>query len=193
MTVTAMTSYPRLFTLGRTSTRVTVRPLEQGDAGGLLKFFGRVPAEDRFYLKEDVTSPQVIDNWVNHIDFNRVVPLVALVEDEIVADATLHWSRAGARRHVGEVRVVVDPRYRDRGLGTLMVEEVVDLAHAKGLDSVVFELVEGTEDNAIKVAERLGFTRVATLPNFVNDMDGTPHNLVVMLLPLENWLEWSAY
>ncbi len=87
--------------MGRAGTHVTFRPLEPTDANRLLQFFNRVPAEDRFYLKEDVTSAEVIENWVQHIDYNRVLPLLALIDGEIVADATLHRSRAGAHRHLG--------------------------------------------------------------------------------------------
>jgi RimJ/RimL family protein N-acetyltransferase len=176
--------------LPRSDLLVTVRPLEPQDAIRLREFFLRVPEEDRYYLKEDVTSATVIESWVGHIDYDRVVPMVALIDDEIVADATLHRHRAGARRHIGEIRVVVDPRYRNRGLGSLMVRELVDIAYDNAMDSVVFELVEGEEDSAIKVAEGLGFKKIATLTNFVKDMERNPHNLVIMELLLENWLAW---
>jgi hypothetical protein len=49
---------------------------------------------------------------------------------------------------------------------------VVDVAYDNPMDSVVFKLMEGKEDNAVKVAESLGFKRVATLPNFVKDHQG---------------------
>jgi GNAT superfamily N-acetyltransferase len=190
MSITVMREYPKVVELPRSDLQVTVRPLNAGDAQRLQEFFTRVPEEDRYFLKEDVTSPEVIGNWVTHIDYDRVVPLVALVQDEIVADATLHRHRAGARRHVGEIRVVVDPRYRNKGIGSLMVREVVDIAYDNAMDSVVFELVEGKEDNAIKVAQGLGFRNIATLPSFIKDMEQNPHNLVVMELVLENWLEY---
>ena len=193
MGITVMNTFPKDLVLGRSNTHVTVRPLEQGDAHELLEFFTRVPEDDRFYLKENVTSPDVIGEWVNHIDYERVLPLVALVDGEIVADATLHRTRSMARRHVGEIRVVVDPRFRGQGLGTLITREVIDTAYLYNLDSVVFELVEDKEANAIKVAEKLGFTRIATLPSFVKDMEGQEHSLVVMLLPLDDWLDWWAF
>jgi len=84
-------------------------PLAAEDSVPLLNFFRRVPAEERHYLKEDVTSPEVILAWTSNIDPSRVIPIVALVGDEIVADATLHRSRSRARHHIGEIRIVVDP------------------------------------------------------------------------------------
>jgi len=147
--MTEIKNFPKQVSLGRAGTHVIFRPLESSDAHELLAFFRRVPEEDRFYLKEDVTSPQVIDSWVNHIDPNWVLPLVALVNGEIVADATLHRKQAGAHSHLGELRIVVDPRFRNRGLGALLLEEIIYIAYDQGLDRVYLELVEDKEDKAI--------------------------------------------
>ena len=190
MSITVLKDSPKELPWLRGHTRVAIRPLDTGDAKELLQFFLRVPEEERFYLKEDVTSYQVIERWVQDIDYNRVMPLVALLAGRIVADATLHRHRAGARRHISEIRVVVDPSHRNQGLGTMMVRELVDIAYDNAMDSVIFELIEGEEDNAIQVAERLGFKKIASLPNFVKDLEGKPHQLVVMQLTLDDWLEW---
>lgn len=86
--------------------------------------------------------------------------------------------------------MVVDPRYRNQGLGTLMVRELVDIAYDHGLDSLLFELVEGKEDTAIQVSERMGFARVATLPILLRTWSGIPTIWWILELPLEGWLEW---
>ncbi len=193
VTVTKVRSYPREVVLAGSGIRVDMRPLEEGDAHELLQFFLRVPEEDRFYLKEDVTSPEVICNWVHDINWGRVFPLVAIVDGRIVADATLHRRRAPARRHVGEIRIVVDPGYRRQGIGTLLIRELNDIAFDNGLERVVFELVEGKEDEAIEVAQRLGFTRTAVLLDHVKDMEGKPHDLIIMELPLDIWPDWWEF
>ncbi len=190
MTITVMKDFPKELSLPRSDVGVSIRPLQPGDDHELREFFLRLPEEERFFLKEDVTSAEVIDRWVNFIDYDRVVPMVALAEGRIVADATLHRHRAGARRHIGEIRVVVEPEFRNQGLGSLLVRELVDIAYDNAMDGVVFELVEGKEDGAIKLAEKLGAKRVANLPNFVKDMEREPHSLVILELPLEGWLEW---
>jgi GNAT superfamily N-acetyltransferase len=192
MSATTLIGYPREISTGLGSPEVTVRPLEPGDADRLLAFFRRIPGEERFYLKEDVTSPEVINRWVETLDFDRVIPLVALLGQRIVVDATLHRHRSGARKHLGEIRVVVDPEYRNQGLGTMMMEELIDIAYGRAMDSVILELVENKEDKAIEVALGLGFTRVATLPNIVRDTQGKPQNLIIMELSLERWLQaWN--
>ena len=190
MSLTVMREFPKEVPLSQDNLSVSIRPLIPGDAAELLAFFLRIPEEDRFFLKEDVTSPEVISTWVEQIDYNRVIPMIGLLDGEIVADATLHRHRAGARRHIGEIRVVVDPRYRNMGMGTFLIRELVDIAYDNAMDSVIFELVEGKEDDAITVAKTLGFQELTSLPNFVKDLEGQAHNLVMLQLNLENWLEW---
>lgn len=189
MSFTVIRTFPKEIELPNSGLRITIRPLISEDAFRLSEFFLKIPEEDRFFLKEDVTSAEIIGNWAQHIDYDRVVPLVALIGEEIVADATLHRHRAGARRHIGEIRVVVDPKYRNMGVGSLMVKEVVDIAYDNAMDSVIFELVEGKEDGARNMTEGLGFKTIATLKGFVKDMELNRHDLVVMELQLENWLQ----
>ena len=105
----------------------------------------------------------------------------------------MHRHRAGARRHIGEIRIVVEPEFRNQGLGSLIVRELNDVAYNIGLERVIFELVEDIEQEAIKVAERLGFVKAESLNSFVGDMDGQPHNLVIMDLPLDIWPDWWAF
>lgn len=161
---------------------VTIRPMVPEDRDRLLEFFRRIPEEERFYLKEDVTSARVIQQWAENLDYGRTLPLLAFKGERIVADATLHHRRAGARRHVGEVRIVVDPAYRNRGIGRALLHRLIEIARDKGLERLVFEVVAQKEEAARRTAQVLGFVPVAVLMHHVRDMDGTPHDLVIMEL-----------
>ena len=179
-------AYPKTILL-RDGTPAVVRPLAASDAARLLEFFQRVPQEERYYLKEDVASPEVIQRWCYDIDFGRVIPIVALVGEEIVADATLHRSRALARSHVGELRIVVDPGYREIGLGRRLIGELLDIAVQLGLISAVFELVDHHEKLAIAAAKSMGFQVVALLKERIRDVCGDHRDLDIMELPLQEY------
>lgn len=180
VTATWMSTYPKEAFLPKYSTRVVLRPMNRYDAHDLLTFFLSIPGEDRFYLKEDVTSPIVVTRWAHTLDYDRVLPLLAVVEGEVIADATLHRRRQGARAHVGEIRILVDPRYRYQGLGTLLIKELLDIARMSGLERLVFELAEENQAEAIEMAKSLGFITRATLYRHVRDLHGGYHNLLVM-------------
>ena len=80
----------------RDGDKVSVRPLEPDDKVRLLEFFGRIPEEERYYLKENVASAKIVNGWTAHMDFSKVIPIVAVAGDAIVADATLHLNRGPA-------------------------------------------------------------------------------------------------
>jgi GNAT superfamily N-acetyltransferase len=185
-------AYPKHIML-RDGDNVSVRPLEPGDKIRLLEFFERIPEEERYYLKENVASAKVIQGWTTNMDFSKVIPVVAVARDAIVADATLHLNCTPARQHLGEVRIVVDPAYREVGLGGRLIREILDIAAALGLAKVVFELVALREKEAVCAAERVGFKEVATLEDRVKDFWGNYQDVIMLEIPVadrERW--WKA-
>jgi RimJ/RimL family protein N-acetyltransferase len=182
-------AYPKEVNL-RDGLRVSLRPMTAGDAEALLQFFLRIPAEDRYYLKEDVTSPRVVQRWAAELDYHRALPLLAWVDGRVVANGTLHRNRAAARGHVGELRLLVEPEYRNLGLGTAILRELADIANQTGLERLLFEVVADKEDPAIRAAELVGFIRVAVLRGHAKDPDSHPRDLVLMEMPLGKWFEW---
>ncbi len=170
--------YPKQVSL-RDWTKVTLWPMKGGDEGRLHEFFSRIPEEDRKLLKEDVANREVIANWCRRIDFNRVLPILAEAHGKIVGDATLHRRQSGWLQHVGEIRVVVDPEYRRKGLGSLLIEDLMLLAIDVKLERLFVELI-ANEITAVRAFERVGFERVAHLPGFARDRSNVSQDLLVL-------------
>lgn len=170
--------YPKQVSL-RDWTKVAMWPMERRDEERLSEFFRRLPEEDRKLLKHDVANRAVIAAWCRNIDHSRVLPILAEAHGKIVGDATLHRKRSGWLQHVGEVRVVVDPEYRRRGLGSLLIEEVMLLGIDVKLERLFVELI-ASEIAAVKAFERFGFDRVAHLPGFARDRNNVPQDLLVL-------------
>jgi len=178
-TIYPIPGYPTVY-LTADGAPMTIRPMVPEDQHDLLDFFRRLPHEDRFHLKEDVTDPKIIERWTLTLDYSRVVPLLAFLDGKLVGDGTLHHRRAGARQHVGEVRVVVDPAYRNRGVGRGLLHKLIEIAGDKGLKKLMFEVVTEAEEAARHTAQVLGFVPVATLPGHVIDARGVSHDLLIM-------------
>ena len=115
-------------------------------------------------MKEDVTSPEVIERWCEELDYRRVIPLVATRGDRIIGDATLHRSRSMARRHVADVRVVVDPEYRNKGVGRGLLRCLGDVAGRSDVARLRFEVVAGREEPARRTGLRSGSFRLPRCP-----------------------------
>lgn len=177
-------SFPKTSTLEDGLT-ICVRPLEASDEQALLAFFRAIPEEERYWLREDVSEPSVIRRWVADLDYSRVLPLIAIHDDAIVADATLHRRGHGARRYLGEIRLVVTPAYRGRGLGYLLITELIEVAQAEGLERLEAEIVSGAQSPAMEAVGLIGFEQVAILPSHLRDPHGEPRDLYIFTYPLE--------
>jgi L-amino acid N-acyltransferase YncA len=187
-----ITAYPKEVQL-RDQSSVVVRPLAAGDADALLAFFLSIPEDERYYLKHEVTAPALIANWVENLDFHRVLPLVALEGDRIVGEAVLIRERGLARSHLGELRIVVSPGYRDKGLGTILIRELCDIASDAEFNGILFEVIPDTEPEAYETAQWLGFIRTGTIEGGARDRSGHLHDVALMVMPLGKWYEWSKY
>ena len=184
--------YPKELSL-RDGCVVTIRALLAGDESRLLDFFLGISDEERYFLKDDVTSPAVIRTWVSHLDYDRALPIVALDGERIVAEAVLVRKRGNARSHIGEVRVTVAPGWRERGLGTALIRELCDIADDAELDKVLFEVVADCEAPALQAAEAMGFVRIGAIEGGARDQWGHLHDVLILAMPLGKYYRWSKY
>jgi L-amino acid N-acyltransferase YncA len=172
-------AYPQTISLDD-GTPITLRPMLKTDGAALLEYFGSIPPEDRLCLKEDVTDPKVIENWIYELDYDNVFPVLALHNGNIVGDATLHFNPIGWTRHQAEVRLTTATRFRVRGLGTILVQNLIDIATQLELEQISIE-IPPVLDKAFYLFEKLGFKEVANLKGFVKDLEGTESDLVLMV------------
>jgi ribosomal protein S18 acetylase RimI-like enzyme len=175
-----LTDYPQLWEL-EDGTEVTVRPMVKEDRDKLAEFFKRIPDQELRVLKDDVTGGTVIDQWAQSLDYDRVLPLVVEIGGRIIADATLHRRRQGWRRHLGGVRVVVDPEFRHRGLASRLLAELAEVASREGLMRLYVEL-PADDKPAIELFRARGFKEVARFGDYILDRKGKYHDLVVLHL-----------
>jgi len=173
-----MQEYPKFFQL-KNREQIMLRLMVPEDEQRLLDFFKKLPDEDRQVLREDTTDPEVIKRWVQEIDYNKVYPILAEHRGRIVGDATLHMKQYGWQRHIGEIRIVIDKEFRGQGLGKVMIHELINKATGIGLHHIQLSLVE-TQVKEIKIFERMGFQKIATLPKYIIDVSGHEHDLIIM-------------
>jgi ribosomal protein S18 acetylase RimI-like enzyme len=150
------------------------RPIEPADGPALARFFARIPDSDRTFLKEDVENPQVLEDWAAP-DAARTIALDGVQVVGSVAVVPLHgWSS-----HVGEVRLVVDPDHRGRGIGRTLARRAVLDAVEMGLTKLVVEVI-ADQEALILMFRALGFEPEALLTDHVRDRDGRMRDLIVL-------------
>ena len=159
---------------------IVIRPLSKQDGPALLKFFQSVPEDDRLFLKDDVTKKETIDRWINELDYDKVLPLIAEKDDAILGDATLHFHKYRWQLHMAEIRCVVAREYQKNGIGTALMRELVGFAEQKGVSIIRANMMD-IQVSAQKAFERLGFKKEAELKDFLIDQNGKTHNLILMV------------
>jgi GNAT superfamily N-acetyltransferase len=159
-----LAAYPRAAELPDGAT-VIFRPLVKEDREQLIALFVDIPYEELRNLQDNVSDPAVVRRWCRTLNYDRVLPIVAEMDGKIVADATLHRRTVGPMRRIGRFRAYVRPEYRDRGLGTLLLREIMDLARQLGLTQLAVELYE--DQMALRrVFFRYGFHEEGRIPAY---------------------------
>jgi len=171
-------SYPKTVTL-KGNLEVTLRLLEASDEKAFHEFFCAVPETERILFKHRVTDLQVIRDWCQRIDYGKILPLLAIADGQIVADASLHQQLAGWKRHIGRISIVVHPDYRGRGLARALVRELIDIARDAGLEKLEAEFL-GEQQAARRVFAEVGFSDLLVLSDYVKDMQAISHDYVLM-------------
>lgn len=178
--------YPRTVIVSE-DREVELWPMTADDAPALLAFYRGLPPEDLLYLREDVTKPASMTRWVETIESEQGWHLLAGYEGYIIADAELDHQFYGWSRHVGELRIVVDPAFRHSGLSMVMVQEVLEQATDEGLHKVIVQMMIDQQP-ALHLCKKLGFRHEAILTEHVQDQHGQLRDLVIMAYFIQDFL-----
>ena len=160
---------------------VLLRPMVKSDRKALGDFFNQLPPSVLQYVRNDVTNPTVLDQWFEQLNYQRVFPLLAFQDDKVVANASLHRVSYGWRKHLGTIRIVVDPELHGKGLGTLMINELVDLAMEFGLEKLMVEFPLRAH-GALAMFKKSGFSPRGVIEGLMKGRHGEDLDIVIMVM-----------
>jgi L-amino acid N-acyltransferase YncA len=160
---------------------IELRAALTDDADELLAFLARVPEGERAFFKEREIDRATVAAWVAADAPGR---RAVAVEDGRIAGQVAVVPLPGWSDHVGELRLIVDPAYRGKGIGRTLARQAVLDAIELGLSKLVVEVVV-TQDGTVAMFEALGFRAEGLLADQVRDRDGRLQDLVVLAHALE--------
>jgi L-amino acid N-acyltransferase YncA len=164
----------------RDGSRVLLRPLAKDDRQALIDLFTSVPPEELPVMRHDISNPEVVGAWVDNLDYDKVLPLVAVLGARIVGDATLHFGQ-GPYRHIGEVRIYLAKDFRQRGLGTRMLQALIDLARRRGLLMLEVRSIRDNVDH-IRAFQSVGFVNKCIFEDAFMLPNGELHDIAHLIL-----------
>lgn len=174
---TTSRTYPRVLELAGTA--VELRLMSVQDREDILRFAAGLSGHDLLFLRRDITQPSAVDGWLDDIAAGYVRTLLARVDGELIGYATLHRSELRWSEHVAELRMVVGEGFRGKGLGRRLTEEIFALALDLGVEKMMARMTTD-QKGAIATFEGLGFHPEALMRDHVKDLEGNPHDLIVM-------------
>jgi RimJ/RimL family protein N-acetyltransferase len=174
-------SFYRKFVPLKNQKRVMLRFLNEGDRQELFSLFQTASADDLRFCQHDLQDQNLLDHWLNHINSPRLFPLAAidLENNQLIAAGALLRGKYGAR-HIGEIKLFIAKPFRNLGLGSTLVDELMLLAAQENLLWIKAEVVLDQKE-MIKALRNKGFQIRATLEDFFMRKDGMTHDLVLMM------------
>ena len=175
--MTQTRTYPRTVACG--DAQVEIARMAGADRAALVAFVATLPTQDLLFVPRDLGHPKVVDAWMRSIDSGELVSLVARSNGEMVGCSAICVDELSWSKHVGELRVLVGPAWRGRGLGRVLIQECFARALERGLKKLVSQMTV-EQHGAIAVFEQLGFRAEALLARHVADPSGKLHDLVLL-------------
>ena len=158
---------------------VLIRPLDPGDFDRSLDFFQSLDTTERRYLRRDVTQSEVVRERIREAQTYPVERLVALYDEEIVADGSLEHERFGWGDRIAQIRIIVGPDFRRVGLGTSIARLLYVIVHQQNMARINVRLLR-PQVACCDIFHRLGFHQEFVLPDHVRDLEGDLQDLIIM-------------
>jgi GNAT superfamily N-acetyltransferase len=179
-------TYRKLSTL-KNGKKILLRFLNGKDRECLVKLFQDAYQEDIEFCKEDLKNPQVVDQWLNPGNSGKILSIVAIdLETNGPIAAVILYRGQQAALKVGEIQqIFVSRPFQGLGLGSLMLDELLDLASQENIHWLKAE-VPIEQKHVIRSFLARDFEIRATLEDFFISKKGIPSDVALMMCPLIN-------
>ena len=144
-------------------------------------FAAALPAHDLLFLSRDIQHARVIEAWAQSIANGAIESLIAISGDDVIATTAIVRDPLGWSPHVAEIRLLVHPAWRSKGLGRLMLDGTIALATERGALKLIARMTPD-QRGAIALFEESGFRGEAMLRDHVRNREGQTFDLAIMSL-----------
>jgi L-amino acid N-acyltransferase YncA len=176
--------YYRKFVTLKNGSRVVIRFLKDEDLD-IIRFFQSATPEDIRYLTNFSVNPRNLDLFLQHNDYSKNIPLVALETDKEKIIGAAFFSRGqGAVNHIGEVHCIFVTRpFQKLGLGSILLDECIYLAGKMDMLCLTAKIATELRDS-IDAFRKKGFETKTMLDKYFRCRNGDFGDVMLMTLPI---------
>lgn len=153
------------------------------DAGELINFVHHISAESDFLTfgagEFDIEEDQEKELIQTQLDSENQIYLLATIEKEIVAILNFSARNRPRIRHSGELSMVIQKKYWDLGIGSILVDTLIQWARSTHIIKKINLRVRIDNQRAIHLYVKKGFVKEGTLRKEIY-VNGTYYDLVWM-------------
>ena len=138
-----------------------IREAEVEDAAELVSFLNRVSVETDFTSLDGdgilLTSEEMAIFLNKQASWDNQITLLAFLNDKIAGIVNITADQRKRVRHIGDLFIVIGKKYWNNGLGSLLLEEVVEWAQASGILRRLQLTVQTRNLAAVHLYQKHGF------------------------------------
>lgn len=163
--------------------KITYRPPCVDDAQKIVDFYNYVGGETSYLSFEKDEYPLNVEDQISSIQSlqgNKTnIMLLAMDGDDIVGIATINSSHKMKARHEGELGIVVAQRYQNHGIGSVLIQKLLDWARGNGVTTRIRLDTRADNTMAVSLYLKLGFIVEGCCKNSTL-LDGKYYDLYIM-------------
>lgn len=161
----------------KSGSEITLRNAQLSDAKALIDYLGKTAAETPFTAREpgevDLSVEQEEKIIQEKNDSPKELMLLAFDGDRHIGNCSLmSVSKMKRFAHRASVAIALYKDYWNRGIGTVMMTNILDVARRVGYEQAELEVIS-TNQPAISLYESLGFEKCGEVPHCLKYQDGT--------------------
>lgn len=176
------------FTLKNNKT-AAIRSIRPEEAGEMLRHMHKTISETRFMLRlpgDALPTESEMTRMIQEaLNDNYEAYLGVFVDHKMVGFGEIYLCGKGVERvtHRCRISLSVEKEYWRQGIGSHLVEALMDMAQRVGYEQIELEVFTDN-DAAVKLYEKYGFERYGTRPHAMKDWDGMYHDEHLMVKKL---------
>lgn len=138
-----------------------IRKALDSDFSEIWKIFHAIVQKgDTYVFAPDISYEEAKSIWMGL----GVFPYVAILDDEVVGTYIIKPNHTGLGSHVANGSYMVHEAHQGKRIGYKMGAHSLEEAKRLGFKAMQYNIVVATNENAIKLWEKLGFEIVGKLP-----------------------------
>jgi len=160
---------------------VTFRPTDKKDLTLFAEWLLQPGVLVGFPMMDRREVEDAVRLWTHYID--KGLSITALYKKKPVGAANLYLHEVEKMAHQSLFVVILDEKYRGKGIGTLLLKEIVKLGLKRGLEILHLEVYD--KNPAVRLYKRLGFKEYGRHARYLKDAEGNYYDKILMQMEIQ--------